>query len=106
MIQPLAARHANIWHFFVGKGGAEAVKKIATRFDAICKEVGRDPAEIQKSTSLSPEQLKLSPDKVQALIQAYADAGVRYFIVSMFPDYDRKALHRFAKEVMPAFRGA
>ena len=106
VIQPLAARHANIWHFFVGKGGAESVKKIATRFDAICKEVGRDPAEVQKSTSLRPEQLNQSPDKVQALIQAYADAGVQYFIVSMFPDYDRKALHRFAKEVMPAFRGA
>ncbi len=106
VVQPLVARHANIWHFFVSKGGAEAIKGIATRFDAICKEVGRDPAEIQKSTSLRPAQLNQSPDKVQALIQAYADAGVQYFIVSMFPDYDRDVLRRFAKEVMPVFREA
>ncbi len=41
-----------------------------------------------------------------AAVQAYADAGVQYFIVSMYPDYDRAAFRRFAKEVMPAFRKA
>ncbi len=104
VVQPLVARHADIWHFFVRKGGAEAAGKIAVKFDAICKEVGRDPAEIQKSTSLSLEQLKQSPDAVRAAVQAYADAGVQYFIVSMYPDYDLASFRRFAKEVMPAFR--
>ena len=106
VVQPLVARHADIWHFFVRKGGAEAAKKIAVKFDTICKEVGRDPAEIQKSTSLNSEQLKQSPDAVRAVVQAYADAGVQYFIVSMYPDYDMASFRRFAKEVMPAFRQA
>ncbi len=106
VVQPLVARHADIWHFFVRKGGAEAAKKIAVKFDTICKEVGRDPAEIQKSTSLNSEQLKQSPDAVRAAVQAYADAGVQYFIVSMYPDYDMASFRRFAKEVMPAFRQA
>ena len=106
VVQPLVARHADIWHFFVRQGGAEAARKIAVKFDAICKEVGRDPAEIQKSTSLSPEQLKQSPDAVRATVQAYADAGVQYFIVSMYPDYDVASFRRFAKEVMPVFRQA
>ncbi len=88
------------------QGGAEAAKKIAVKFDAICKEVGRDPAEIQKSTSLNSEQLKQSPDAVRAAIQAYADAGVQYFIVSMYPDYDMASFRRFAKEVIPAFHQA
>ena len=106
VVQPLVARHADIWHFFVREGGMPAAKKLVAHFDGVCAQVGRDPAEIQKSTSLSLDQLKLPADELRALIQTYADLGVRYFIVSMFPDYDAAALRRFATDVLPAFREA
>lgn len=106
VVQPLVARHADIWHFFVREGGMPAAKKLVAHFDGVCAQVGRDPAEIQKSTSLSLDQLKLPADELRALIQTYADLGVRYFIVSMFPDYDAAALRRFARDVLPAFREA
>lgn len=106
VVQPLVARHADIWHFFVREGGMPAAKKLVAHFDGVCAQVGRDPAEIQKSTSLSLDQLKLPADELRALIQTYADLGVRYFIVSMFPDYDSAALRRFAADVLPAFREA
>lgn len=106
VVQPLVARHADIWHFFVREGGMPAAKKLVAHFDGVCAQVGRDPAEIQKSTSLSLDQLKLPADELRALIRTYADLGVRYFIVSMFPDYDAAALRRFATDVLPAFREA
>lgn len=106
VVQPLVARHADIWHFFVREGGMPAAKKLVAHFDGVCAQVGRDPAEIQKSTSLSLDQLKLPADELRALIRTYADLGVRYFIVSMFPDYDSAALRRFAADVLPAFREA
>lgn len=106
VVQPLVARQADIWHFFVREGGMPAAKKLVAHFDGVCAQVGRDPAEIQKSTSLSLDQLKLPADELRALIQTYADLGVRYFIVSMFPDYDAAALRRFATDVLPAFREA
>ena len=106
VVQPLVARHADIWHFFVREGGMPAAKKLVAHFDGVCAQVGRDPAEIQKSTSLSLDQLKLPANELRALIRTYADLGVRYFIVSMFPDYDAAALRRFATDVLPAFREA
>ncbi|HXG17526.1 MAG TPA: LLM class F420-dependent oxidoreductase [Methylomirabilota bacterium] len=104
VIQPLAARHADIWNFVVREGGPEAVKQIGDKFDALCRQVGRNPAEIEKSFTLRPPLLNQPSAEVRQQVQAYADAGVRYFIVWLPPPYDREMLRRFAKEVMPAFR--
>jgi alkanesulfonate monooxygenase SsuD/methylene tetrahydromethanopterin reductase-like flavin-dependent oxidoreductase (luciferase family) len=73
-------------------------------FDEICRKVGRDPTQVEKSVSLRPPQLAGSPEEVRSHIQALADAGIRHFIISLPPPYDQQLLRRFAKEVMPAFR--
>lgn len=104
VIQPLAARHANIWNFIVREGGPEAVKQMCDKFDALCRKVGRDPAEVEKSIALRPPLLSKPSEEVRAEVQALANAGVRHFIVWMPPPYDRQMMRRFAKEVMPAFR--
>ena len=107
VIQPLAARHANIWHFFAQDCDPEATRQVCANFDALCTKVGRDPAEVQKSTSLRPAQLSgLSTREIRDHVQALTDAGVRYFIVSIYSPADRQLLRRFAKEVIPAFREA
>jgi F420-dependent oxidoreductase-like protein len=106
VIQPLAARYADIWHFFVREGGTEEVKQVVGNFDKICRRVGRDPAQVTKSTSLRPPQLAGSPEEVRGRVQALVDAGVRYLILSLPAPYDHDVLRRFAGEVMPAFREA
>ena len=106
VIQPLAARHANIWHFFVREGVLEGVRKACTDFDAVCQKVGRDPAE---SRSPSPLRFPLLSRPSAEIVQRIADlrdAGVRYFILSLFENLDATLVRRFATEVMPEFRSA
>ena len=105
VIQPLAARHADIWHFFAGEP-AEA-KAVVARFDAICREVGRDPAAVWKSVSLRANEIAgTSAKALRERVRAFADSGVRYFILSLQAPYDRAELRRFAKEVVGPMREA
>lgn len=105
LIQPLIARHANIWHLRVGDSDPEETRQICSNFDEICRQVGRDPAEVEKAVSLRPAQLAGAAKEVRGQVQALADVGIRHFIISLYPT-DRKILSRFAKEIMPAFREA
>jgi F420-dependent oxidoreductase-like protein len=104
VIQPLAARHADIWHFFVRSGEPEEARKIGEGFDAICRKVGRDPAAIEKSISLRAGDFEGGDEAARARVAKYADAGVRHFILSLSPPFDRELLRRYANEVVPAFR--
>ena len=105
VIQPLAARHANIWHFFVRGGGAEAARQICVNFDDICRKVGRDPKEVEKSTSVRPTGWTGSSGvEVRRQVQALADAGVEHIILSLRAPFDLKILRGFAKEVIPRFQ--
>ncbi len=104
-VQPLAARHADIWHFFPGEG-AQSVKATCDNFNKLCQKVGRDPAQVEKSISLDGQQLSGSKEEVRDRIKKLVDAGVHHFIVSLSPPYDRALMQRVAKEVIPAFRSA
>lgn len=105
VIQPLAARHADIWHFFVRSDGPDAARKMCANFDAICRQVGRDPAAVEKSTSLRPTEWTGNAGKeLRSQIRALADAGVEHIILSLRAPFDRAILRGFAKEVLPAFR--
>jgi len=104
LIQPIVARHADVWHFFVRDGDPQEAKKLCTQFDEICRKVGRDPAQIEKSVSLRPPQITGTKEEVRGRIQALADVGVQHFIISLPPPYDRHLMQNFAKEVMPTLR--
>lgn len=106
LIQPLAARHADIWHFFVRDGDPQTVKQTCGNFDELCRKVGRDPTQVEKSTSLRSPQLSGTTKEIRDRIQTLADAGVQHFILSISQPADRELLRRFAGEVMPAFRSA
>jgi len=105
LILPVIARHANIWHMRVGDVDPEGIKQISAKFDAICRKVGRDPAEVERAVSLRSAQLAGATEEVRRQIQALADVGIRHFVISLSLT-DRKLLGHFAKEVMPAFREA
>jgi len=105
-VQPLAARHADIWHFFPGNEDPQEAKRMCESFDQLCQKVKRDPATVEKSLSLRPSQLAGSSKEVASHVQALADVGVRHFIISLSPPFDHALLQRFAKEVIPAVRKA
>jgi alkanesulfonate monooxygenase SsuD/methylene tetrahydromethanopterin reductase-like flavin-dependent oxidoreductase (luciferase family) len=95
IIQPLAARYADMWDFFVGS--PEQAKQICD----ICQRVGRDPMQIEKSTSL---QLAGDTGRLRDRIQAFADAGIHHFVLALSPPFDRALMRRFAKEALPTLQ--
>ncbi|GIW41834.1 MAG: LLM class F420-dependent oxidoreductase [Candidatus Binatia bacterium] len=104
VIQPLAAKHADIWHFFADGGPSEA-RAVNERFDALCRKVGRNPAEVERAIFLRSAKLEgESSAATVETVKAYVDAGVQHFIVSLRPPYNRDLVRRFAEEVVPSFR--
>jgi F420-dependent oxidoreductase-like protein len=103
LLQPIVARHADIWNFFADPDTAK-MKALIEHFDGVCRQVGRDPAQIEKSAGVRAAMLEGSATDVRARLQALVDLGVRHFIISLPQPYDLGLLRRFASEVMPAFR--
>jgi len=106
LIQPLAARHADIWYFLSNDGDLQVAKSTCESSDLVCQKVKRDPAAVEKSIALRSPQLAGSSEEVASRVKALADVGVRHFIISLSPPFDRALLRRFAKEVIPAVRKA
>ncbi len=74
----LVARHADIWHSFASTG--PTLRHKSKVLDDWCAEVGRNPAEIERSVSV-----RRSLDGVEELL----DAGATLFVVSLFgPAFD------------------
>jgi F420-dependent oxidoreductase-like protein len=125
----LVAKYGNAANF--GGGDPEAFKHKASVLREHCDKLGRDYAEIIKSTSInvfpipagadpekatakargrmSFEQLAKSsivgtPDEIAARVEALLDAGADY-IITYIPGvaYDHEPLHRFAEEIIPRF---
>lgn len=105
----LAARFADQWDTFaampatatagVESGLAERVRAL----DAACREIGRDPAEIRRSTWTTPAALRS--------VGAYVDFVVRHRAIG-FTDFstemsgadDLPVLRRVAEEIIPELR--
>jgi F420-dependent oxidoreductase-like protein len=106
VIQPLVAREADIWHFFVrGDDAADEARRAVAHMDALCREHGRDPATLEKSVSIRPEEVADSAPKAMGeRLKGLVDAGVRHFILSLPAPYDDAVLRKWAGEVMPALR--
>jgi alkanesulfonate monooxygenase SsuD/methylene tetrahydromethanopterin reductase-like flavin-dependent oxidoreductase (luciferase family) len=79
----LVAQHADIWHGFADPAGAARLNGV---IDDWCAEVGRDPAEIERSVSLSGN------DQI-ARVDDYVAAGITHFIVPVrAPHFDMRPL--------------
>jgi F420-dependent oxidoreductase-like protein len=105
VVQPLAARHAQIWHFFASE--IARVRELCAGFDELCRKAGRDPAEVEKSTSLRAGEVSERDAKaLRARVKEMADAGVRHFILGLSAPFDRAVLRRFAKEIAEPLRSA
>jgi probable F420-dependent oxidoreductase len=74
----IVAQHADIWHGF---GDPDKIAQLSAVLDEWCAKVGRDPAEIERSTSLSREDV--------ARADEYVAKGIDLLVVRTGgPDYD------------------
>ena len=79
----LVAQYADEWHTF---GPPEEMERLAGVLEGWCERVGRDPAEIERSTSVRPEN---ADD-----IDRFVELGFTHLIVSAEgPDYQLGLLH-------------
>jgi probable F420-dependent oxidoreductase len=82
----IVAEHADIWHSF---GDAMTMRRKSKVLDDWCARVGRNPAEIQRSTTIARLSGETrAPDE-------FLDAGFTDFVVSaQGPDWDLAPLRR------------
>jgi F420-dependent oxidoreductase-like protein len=106
IVQPLAARHAQIWHLVAPRNDPEEVRRLVQHFDSLCDAEGRNPDDVEKAISLSPKQLR--SESIATARQQVLDlvgAGIRHFILlPPAADGERDAIRRFAREVVPELR--
>jgi F420-dependent oxidoreductase-like protein len=124
----IAARHADRWN---AQGSAERCAERAARLEQCCREVGRDPAEIELSVhpSLSvaatTEEAEATaariaaghggdlaqqrdrwligtPDEVAEQVRAFTDRGFSHFVVGVGHPFDLEPLRLLREEVLPA----
>ncbi len=82
----LVAEHADVWHAF---GDAATMRRKSDILDDWCAKVGRDPAAIQRSTTIQRLGGQLTSP------EAFLEVGVTDFVVSASgPDWDLSNLKR------------
>lgn len=124
------ARHADIWNWVATEDLARMRAKHEV-FERRCAEVGRDPAEIERSAFLSPvvrdteaEALRffrtqmqanrldesvlddadvyvLSQERMTELMLAWREIGVSHFIIETAAPFDDETAERFATQIRP-----
>jgi len=114
-------------------GTPEEVAHKLQVLDQHCRDVGRDPAAIRRTTQIplfltedpafkqrvlqgvsvatsrSEDQVARSlligsVGEVKQQVQTYVDVGVQEFMLAQWPRIHRESLRRFSSEVIPAFR--
>jgi alkanesulfonate monooxygenase SsuD/methylene tetrahydromethanopterin reductase-like flavin-dependent oxidoreductase (luciferase family) len=73
----LVAEHADAWNSF---GPAASFRHKNQVLDEWCADVGRDPADIERTVAISPDEI--------GALDEYRDAGAEHVIVMMAPPYD------------------
>lgn len=82
----ITAQHATIWNSF---GPPETYQRKNTILDNWCQEVGRNPAEIERSVSLPPKDLPL--------LNALHNAGATHFILELGEPWDFGAVEKLVR---------
>ncbi|WP_433384115.1 LLM class F420-dependent oxidoreductase [Actinoplanes sp. CA-142083] len=81
----LAARHADIWHTFAD---GESLSRKSRQLDDFCRELGRDPAEIERSSFVEGDPWEVGPELLRR--------GIGMVTVIVYgPEYDFGELRRW-----------
>jgi F420-dependent oxidoreductase-like protein len=93
----IVAQHAQIWNSF---GNPEVFRSKIARLEAHCRELGRDPATIEKSVLLGDT---FSISDARRHIDAYAAVGVTHIVFSVGPS-QRNWVRDFAEKIIPCYK--
>ena len=105
----LAARFADQWDTFAALPGTAtdgvetALADRIRALDDACRAIGRDPAEIRRSTWARPEALR-SEDAFLGFVTSHRRLGFTDFSTVMPAPADLPILHRVASSVIPDLR--
>jgi alkanesulfonate monooxygenase SsuD/methylene tetrahydromethanopterin reductase-like flavin-dependent oxidoreductase (luciferase family) len=105
----LAARYADQWDTFATLAGTATdglesplAERIAA-LDAACAEIGRDPAEIRRSTWVG-EEVYATPTAFEDFVRSHQALGFTDFSIERPPAGRRDLLERIARVTIPALR--
>jgi F420-dependent oxidoreductase-like protein len=105
----LAARYADMWDTFPARAGtategvaAEVAERVEV-LDRACREVGRDPTEIRRSTWTGPDILA-SDERFEGFVETHAALGFTDFMTGIPASTERARLERVARDVIPQLR--
>jgi alkanesulfonate monooxygenase SsuD/methylene tetrahydromethanopterin reductase-like flavin-dependent oxidoreductase (luciferase family) len=105
----LAARYADQWDTFATLAGSATdgietpVAERIAALDAACAEIGRDPAEIRRSTWAGPEVYE-SSGAFEEWVRTNRALGFTDFSIERPPAGRRDLLERIARDTIPALR--
>ena len=92
---PLVARYADVWHTW---GSPNSLREANQRVDELAAAAGRDPASIQRASSLSLDDI----DTARKHAAKWRDTGCDYLVCG-WPEAGRTQIERFVNEVLPDF---
>jgi len=93
----IAARHAQTWN--MARATPEEFARKSARLDEHCREIGRDPAEVERSIQFLPEAMQ---GDVVAVARDFMAAGATHLIFSCPVPYGAaSARHLWDKVVSP-----
>ena len=105
----LAARHADMWDTYPThrnsstEGVRDEIQERVARLEQYCREIGRDPGEIRRSTWTGAEAFA-SEDTFERFVGAFRPLGFTDFTASMPGAGPTAALERIATQLIPALR--
>ncbi len=98
----IVARHAQEWNMV--KGTPEEFRRRSALIDAYCREIGRDPAEVERSIQFLPEAMGDDAGDLAARARAFLTAGATHLIFSCPVPYSAAGARWLWEEVIPRVR--
>ncbi len=105
----LAARYADIWDTFpplpkaATSGTVDDLGGRVRELEQACRETGRDPNEIRRSTWTGGDVLR-SPDAFVSWVEAHRALGFTDFTTGLPKSEHHRSVRRIATEILPALR--
>jgi F420-dependent oxidoreductase-like protein len=98
----IVARHAQEWN--MAKGTPEEFGRLSTLIDAYCREIGRDPGEIERSIQFLPGAMSRDGKELAARARGFVLAGATHLIFSCPIPYSAAGVRWVWEEVVSRLR--
>ena len=99
----IVARHAQEWN--MARGTPAEFRRLSGLLDGYCREVGRDPASVERSIQFLPEAMVGDAAALVTLAREFVAAGATHLIWSCPEPYSAAAVRRLWDAVVAPLRG-